>query len=230
MALGQRGLLIARQRANDGHADRLDRFTDKPAMALAADAVDDHAGDFEPRVVGYAALDDRRGGLGLTGDVDDQQDWHAERRRHIGRGACAPALSRNAVEETHRGFAQRKRALACRPRSERGKKLGRHGPGIEIDALPSRCCGMEGRVNIIGTGFEADHIHSTALERAQEAERRYRLTAAGARSSDHEATGHDGVTNVSKARTEPGALLSRRPEAPRSGLKDARVRKNSGDH
>ena len=98
-----------------GHAHRLDRLDDKAAMALAADAIDDHARDLEPLVIGCAALDDRRRRLRLTRDVDDQQDRHAKRRRHVGRGARAPTLSRNAVEETHRGFAQSERALVPPP-------------------------------------------------------------------------------------------------------------------
>ena len=75
--------------------------------------------------------------------------------------AEAPArrsCARNPVEETHRGFAQSKRALPRRLRGERGQKIARHRPGIEIDALPPRRRGMEGRVDIIGTGLEADHV------------------------------------------------------------------------
>ena len=51
MALGQRDRVVARQRAHDRNAHRLDRLDDKPAMALAADAIDDDAGDFEPLVI-----------------------------------------------------------------------------------------------------------------------------------------------------------------------------------
>ena len=51
MALGQCDLLVARQRANDRNAQRLDRLDDEAPMALAADAIDDDAGDFEPLVI-----------------------------------------------------------------------------------------------------------------------------------------------------------------------------------
>ena len=105
MALGQRDGVVARQSAHDRDAHCLDRLDDEPAMALAADAIDDHARDLEPLVIGGAALDDRRRRLRLTGDVDDQQDRHAERRRHIGRGAGAPSRARDPVEQPHRGFA-----------------------------------------------------------------------------------------------------------------------------
>ena len=43
MALRQRNRVVARQRANDRNSHRLDRLADQPAMALAADAIDDDA-------------------------------------------------------------------------------------------------------------------------------------------------------------------------------------------
>ena len=49
MALGQRDRVVARQRADDRNAERLDRLDREPAMALAADAIEDDAGDAEPR-------------------------------------------------------------------------------------------------------------------------------------------------------------------------------------
>ena len=85
-------------------------------------------------VVGRAALDDRRRRLRLAGDVEDEQDRQAERGGDVGRGAAAAARRRDAVEQAHRGFAERKRAVRRRLRGERGEKLGRHRPGIEIDA------------------------------------------------------------------------------------------------
>ena len=189
MTLGQRDLFVARQRAHDRNTHRLDRLDDKAAMTLAADTIDDDARDFEPRVICRAALDDRRRRLRLARYVDDQQDRHAKRRRHVSRGAGAPALGRNAVEQTHRGFAQSERALSRRLGGERGQKLGRHGPGIEIDPLPPRRGGVKGGIDIVGAGLEADDVDAAAPERAQKAERRRRLAAAGAGRGDHEAAG-----------------------------------------
>ena len=51
MAFWQRDLVIARQRADDRDPRCLDRLDDEPAMALAADAIDDDAGDAEPPVI-----------------------------------------------------------------------------------------------------------------------------------------------------------------------------------
>ena len=136
-------------------------------MALAADTIDDHARHLEPRVIGCAAFDDRGRGLRLAADVDDQQDRQAERRRHIRRGPGAPGLAGNAVEEAHRGFAQSERALFNRLRGERREQFGRHGPGIEIDAFPPRGRRVEGRIDVIRAGLEADHADAASLERAQ---------------------------------------------------------------
>ena len=51
MAFGQRDLVVSRQRADDRNPHGLDRLDDEPAMALAADAIDDDAGDAEPPVI-----------------------------------------------------------------------------------------------------------------------------------------------------------------------------------
>ena len=224
-------VLVARQRADDRHAHRFDRLDDEPAMALAADAIDDDARDLEPLVISCAALDDRRRRLRLTRHVDDQQDRHAERRRHVGRGAGAPACRGNAVEQPHRGFAQSERALSAACAASGGEKVGRHGPGIEIDALPPRRCGMKGRIDIVGTGLEADHVDAAALERAQEAERRRRLAAAGARRGDHEPAGHRRrLMRAPRGRSQaPGSrLVLRRCKRPRRTLRPSRASAPAG--
>ena len=190
MPLRQRNCVVARQRADDRNTDRLDRFDDEPAMALAADAIDDDARDLQPLVISRAALDDRRRRLRLTCDVDDQQDWHAERGSDVGRGAGAPGLGRDAVEQAHRGFAERKRALSRRSRREHSQKARPHRPGIEVDAFAPRRRGMEGRVDIVRAGLEADDVDAAAFECAQEAECRRGLAAARARGGDHETVGH----------------------------------------
>ena len=210
MALGQRDLVVSGQRAENRNPHRLDRVDNQPAMALAADAIDDDAGDAEPRVVRSAALDHRRRRLRLPRDVEDEQHRHAERRCDVGRGAAAPALRRNAVEEPHRGLAQRELAFGRRFSGERCQKLGRHGPGIEIDALAPRRRSVEGRIDVIGAGLEADDIDAAAPERAQEAERDGRLAAAGARRGDHEGAGHSGAILAVRARRLLPCRMGRR--------------------
>ena len=102
------------------------------------------------------------------------------------RPLSAGTPSNSPIEASH--SASSLLAAACG--GERGQKLGRHGPGIEIDALAPRRRGVEGRIDIIGAGLEADDVDAAALERAQEAERDGRLAAAGARRGDHEGAGH----------------------------------------
>ena len=110
MAFGQRDVIPARQRADDRNAQGLDRLDREPPVALAPDAIDDGACDPQPRVKCRAALHDRRRGLRLPGDIEDEEDRHVERRRDICRSAAAPGRRRHAVEQPHRGFAQRQRA------------------------------------------------------------------------------------------------------------------------
>ncbi len=116
----------ARQRADDRNAERLDRVDHEAAMPLAADTVDDHAGDLEAPVVSRAALDDRGGRLGLARDVDDEEDRHAERGRDVRRRAAAPARRGHAVEQPHRGFAERQ----ARPAEARPAKAARRSGAI----------------------------------------------------------------------------------------------------
>ena len=83
-------------------------------MALAADPVQDHAGQAQPIVVSRAALDDRRGRLRLTGDVERQEHRKAEDGGDVGRGAAPSGRRGDAVEQAHRGFAERDRAARAR--------------------------------------------------------------------------------------------------------------------
>ena len=135
-------------------------------------------------IIGRAALDDRRRRLRLTGDVDHQQHRRAERRGDIGGGACAPGLSRHAVEEPHRGFAQQQGAAGRRAGGEILDERGRHRPTIEIEARPPRGCRVKRRIDIIGTRFDADDIEPLSTKGAQQAERHGRLAAARARRRD----------------------------------------------
>ena len=163
MALRQRDFVVTGENAHDRDPQRLNRIDDKPAMALAADAIDDHAGDAEARVVHGAALDNGRRRLRLPRDIEDEQHRHAQRGGDVGRGAAAAGLRRNAVEEAHRGFAQRELACSRRLGGEGGQKLGLHGPGIEVDALAPGRRGMKGRIDVVGAGLESDHIDAAAL-------------------------------------------------------------------
>ena len=97
-------------------------------MALAAEAIDDDAGDFEPRVISYAALDDRRRRphQGLTGDVDDQLGTGMPSAAATSANApvrpVSPGMpSKRPIEASH---TKRKRAVSLhRLPGKRGQKL-----------------------------------------------------------------------------------------------------------
>src|SRR5258707_1250693 len=109
-----------------------------------------------------------------------------------GDGEAQSRTPANARTRSQSTCASMKSAITSSRASSRGRgqKWGRNRPGIEIDAFPPRRCGMKGWVDIVGAGFEADHVDAPALERAQETERRRRLAAGGARSGDHKPPGH----------------------------------------
>ena len=161
-------------------------------MALAADAIDDDAGDAEPpghklaQPLTTAAADCAR-----PRNVDD----------HGGSARPAPP-QRRPRRRCARLWRERRRTAPWRLRTEHESRvqptlarrarpeLGRHGPGIEIDAFAARRGGVKGRIDIIGAGLQADNVDPAPLERAQEAEGRGRFAATGAGRGDHEPARH----------------------------------------
>ena len=120
VALGQGDGVAARQRADDRDAQRLNGVGRKAAVALAADPVQDHAGQAQPVVVSRAALDDRRGRLRLAGDVERQEHRKAEDGGDVGRGAARPAgagtPSKRPIEASQSAIVRPAHAPAARPR------------------------------------------------------------------------------------------------------------------
>ena len=197
MALRQSQLVAARQRSDDGDCERLDRLDHEPAMPLAADAVEDDARDHQALVIGRAAHDDGRGRLRLARDVDDKEHGHAESGGDVGRGAAASRRGRHAVEEPHRGLAERQRTAHRSAPRQRGQEVRRHRPGIEIDALDAGRGGVKSRIDIVGAGLEADDGEAAPTEGAQEAEHDRGLAAARTGRGDHEAPGQSGASEQS---------------------------------
>ena len=126
--LGQSNAIVSRQRADDRDPDRLDRLDRKPAVTFAADAIDDDAGQAQALVVEAHALDHGGGRLRLAGNIEDEQDRHAERGGDIGRGAASAWWRRYAVEQPHRGFAERERPSGRGLGRERLQKFRRASP------------------------------------------------------------------------------------------------------
>ena len=92
--------------AGEGAEDRDgsgDGVADHVGVRLAADVVEDHAGDAEVGIEAGEAVDERGGAAGHRARVDDEDDGELEQLGHLG-GAAAVALSFAAVEEAHHAF------------------------------------------------------------------------------------------------------------------------------
>ena len=165
MAFRQGQRRIARHRAEHRDAERRDGVGDERAMALAADAVEHHAGDAHARIVGRKAAHHGGRGLRLPGDIEHQQHRQTEPRREVGgRAARAPAAPGDAVEQAHDAFddeqvrgsrgasrasasssaggiAQLSRlSSACRSRRHgRPDRYSRARPWRRATAMPRRC-------------------------------------------------------------------------------------------
>ena len=74
MALGEMDRLVARDGADHRDVERADGAFDRGAMAVAADAVEDDAGDADARIEAGKAEHRCRGRLRLAGNVEHEQD------------------------------------------------------------------------------------------------------------------------------------------------------------
>ena len=124
VALGQRHVRVAVHRADHRQPERRDRVAHQPLVPRARHLVQDHAGDPHARVVGREAAGDRRRGLRLAGDVEDQQHRHAEAPRQVGGGAAAARRRRRC---RRRGPWRSRRPARRRPPPAR-RRAGRAGP------------------------------------------------------------------------------------------------------
>ena len=94
MALGQCQRLVARQRADDRHAQRGDGVGDQRAVAFAADTVEHDTGDAHGRVVGGKAAHHRCRRLRLAAKRRAPgAPADAKARREVGGRAAAPGQS-----------------------------------------------------------------------------------------------------------------------------------------
>ena len=100
VALGRGEGVVAAQDAEHRHAERLDGLAQQQRVALAADAVEDHAGDVDLGVVAGVAVDDGRCGARERGGVEDEHDGRAQELGHVGGGGQL-AAARRAVVEAH---------------------------------------------------------------------------------------------------------------------------------
>src|SRR5262245_49471680 len=73
VALGEMHRLLARNGSEDRKAERRDGRFDHTAMPIAADAIENEAGDVSARIMGSKTAHERRGRLRLAGDIENEQ-------------------------------------------------------------------------------------------------------------------------------------------------------------
>ena len=116
MALGQGEVGIAHERAEHRQPDAGHAVLDQPAMALARDLVQHHAGDRDARIVPGAAERDGGGRLRVARHVEHENHRPAEQGGDVGAGSRAADLLADAVEEAHGAFGDDEIGLARQPR------------------------------------------------------------------------------------------------------------------
>ena len=195
MPFRQNDAFFARQSADDANAELRDRIGDQAAMALAADAIEDHARDGDVGIVRGESAHHSRGGLRLRAHVKHQKHRHGKTRGEIGGRASAPARSRHPVEQPHDAFDHQELAIAHAFGDQRVDEGRRHRPSVEVESLCSGGGGVKRGVDIVGTGFRRLDRDALALERREQAERDGRLAGAGIRRCDDEpARRHDAAS------------------------------------
>jgi len=191
MPFGQGQRFIAGNDAEHRHARGLHGFRHQDAMALAADAVEQNAGDAHRVIVRAKAARHRGGGLRLAGDVENEQHGKMEARGEIGRCAAPSPRPGKPVEQAKHAFDHEHLRIARRLCSKRVEKVGRHRPAVEIDARAAGRRGMEGGIDVIGARFRRADRNPSARQRGEQRERHRRLAGARTRCGDDEAArGH----------------------------------------
>ena len=84
MAFRQGQRRVAQDRADNGNAERLDGIARQPPVALAAQPVEDDAGDADIGIISSETLGKRCRRLRLARYVEDKHDRQAIKPRQIG--------------------------------------------------------------------------------------------------------------------------------------------------
>ena len=170
--------LAARQRAECGHARR-QALDDHARMALAADAVGDHAGEVQPRPVQLQPERDRAEGLRHRAGVDHRQHWQPEplgQRRARG----------TAVMQAHHAFDEDQVGLASGlPEQLAAVILAAH-PQVELPARRAAGVLVHHRIDEVGAGLEHPHPQALAAPVAGQRGRHRGLALAGGRRADQQ--------------------------------------------
>ena len=187
MALRQHQRFVARDRAQHRDAERLEGVRDQRAVPVAAQLVEHDAAEAHRRIVRGKARRDRRRRLRLARNIEHQQHRQAQARGEVRRRAGAAGVpgtpSNRPIAPSTTSTSARCAASAI----SASISVGRHRPGVEIDALAAGRGGMKRRVDVVGARFRRAHRDALPPQRAEQAERDRRLARARARRRDDQA-------------------------------------------
>ena len=173
-----------------------------------------------------ATLRNGCGGLRLPAHVEDQQDRQAKPGGEVGGGASRAGRRRDAVEQSHRAFADHEVAVVRRATRQQADELRRHRPRIEVEARAAGRGGMEGWVDVIRPILDAGDADAVAGERPHQSEGQDGLAAAGFWRCDEETAGRE-VRQQARRPAASRARVRRCGQAGTRGRRPGRSRRRS---
>ena len=229
VTLGEMDRLVAGNGADHGNVEGGDGALDRGAMAVAADTVEDDAGDADARIEAGKAEHRRGGGLGLARDVEHEKDRQAKVDGKLRGCALADRAGACAVEQAHRRLDDQEIGSVRRLIGDAVEQRRAHGPAVEIEARRARGRFVEGRVDIVGAAFGGADAQPPAAEGGEQSERDRGLAGARARRRDEKrfrlAPHHATISGTRAARSRSFALtFTMAPMAMMAGASKASAR------
>ena len=210
VALGEMDCLVARDGADHRNVERADGALDRGAVAVAADTIQNDAGDADARIEAGKAEHRCGGGLGLAGDVEHEKDRQAKVDGKLRGCALADRAGAGAVEQAHRRLDDQEIGSVRCLIGDAVEQRRAHGPAVEIEARRARGGFVEGRVDIVGAAFGGADAQSAAAERGKQSERDRGLAGTRARGGDEERfclrSHHTTISGTRAARSRSFAL------------------------
>ena len=157
-------------------------------MSLAADTVENDAGNSHRRIVRGKTPQHGRGRLGLSGDIEHQHHRQSKARRQIGGGAAAPGRPGHAVEQAHHAFDNENFGVAGGFRHYGVEQRRRHGPAVQIATGGTARGSMKTRIDIIRSGLGGLDRNSPPPQRRQQRESDHGLAGTRTRGRHDEPT------------------------------------------
>ncbi|SOB59390.1 protein of unknown function [Pseudodesulfovibrio profundus] len=151
-------------------------------MVIAADAVENDAGNGHVRVKGGISRDQCGCGSGHGAGINHEDDRQAEYLRHLGRGTCVVSPG-DAIEQAHDTFHHGHVAAGCVSIENIDIGGGIEHPSIEVVARHrglSRTTrhGVVTRINEVGAALERLDMDASSGKRCHNPKRYGRLAAA----------------------------------------------------